>query len=277
MVLSEKSASGGRVNVVELTTTASPDSATQVSDTHILDLATASFPPVPEDAYFLPLLKPVVVPRLNPGGAIPFPRAWAPELADHAIMKENFVAFVDNLNIVITPHIAFRVLELAGSAVGVVPYDIAESIGGALELIAILGSSIVNYKRAKDYKALMNEKYFHPRKLHVKIIGTKRLKKLFGLDKKDPCLAPLTEDTLELTSQERCLRYLSKYSCELSLDVPAPSPATTMLAKLTAWRIKYKVRKADKAARAVASGHGRGTRKERNSRVAGRVEGKSSG
>ncbi|KAI0425283.1 hypothetical protein F5Y09DRAFT_322121 [Xylaria sp. FL1042] len=249
-VLSEKSPSGDWGDIVELKQTASPDSTTQVTDTHILDVATASFPPVPEDANPLPLPKPVVVPRLDPGGAIPFARAWAPELANHAIAKEDFVAFVDNLNIIITPHVAFRVLEIAGFAVGLVPYDVAEGIGGALEAIAILGSTIMNYKQTKDYMALMNERYFHPRKLHVKIISTKRLKKLFELDKKDPCLAPLTEDTLELTSQERCLWYLSKHSCELSFDVPAPSPATTMLARITAWRIKHKVRKADKAARA---------------------------
>ncbi|GAW15624.1 hypothetical protein ANO14919_050410 [Xylariales sp. No.14919] len=233
----------------ELTPTTTSDSVVQVTESHILDLATASFPPVPEYTDFLSLPKPVLIPRLDPGSVIPFARAWAPELTDHAVAKEDFVAFIDNLNIVITPNVAFRVLQVAGFAVGLVPYDIAEGVGGALEGIAIIGTAAMNYKRTKDYLSLMNEKYFHPRKLHVKIVGTKRLKKLFELDKKDPCLAPLTEDTLELTSQERCLRYLSRYSCELSFDVPSPSPATTTLAKITAWEIKHKVRKADKAAR----------------------------
>ncbi|KAI1427380.1 hypothetical protein F5Y12DRAFT_169351 [Xylaria sp. FL1777] len=247
--LSGKPSSTNLVDDVELAPSTSPGSAAQVTDTHILDIATASFPPVPEDANILPLPKPVLVPRLDPGGAIPFARMWAPELASHAITKEDFVAFVDNLNIIITPHVAFRVLQIASFAVGLVPYDMAEGIGGALEAIAIIGAIAMNYKRTKDYLAIMNEKYFHPRKLHIKRIGTKRLKKLFELDQKDPCLAPLTEDTLELTSQERCLRYLSQYSCELSSDVPAPSPATTMLAKVTTWQIKHKIRKADKSAR----------------------------
>ncbi|KAH8162324.1 hypothetical protein CIB48_g5908 [Xylaria polymorpha] len=220
-----------------------------VTESRILDLATASFPPVSEDAEFPPLPKPVLIPRLYPGDGVPFARAWAAELADHDIAKEDFVAFIDNLNIIITPHVALRVLKAAGFAVGLVPYDVAEGVGGAIEAIAIVGAAALNYKRTKDYVALMNEKYFHPRKLHIKIIGTKRLKKLFGLEKKDPCLAALTEATLELTCQERCLQYLSQYICELSFDVSAPSPATTTLAKIATWEIKHKVLKADRAAK----------------------------
>ncbi|GAP87213.1 hypothetical protein SAMD00023353_2300490 [Rosellinia necatrix] len=231
-----------------LSRTPSHNSEAPVTDSHILHLATASLPPVPEDAELPPLPKPVLIPRINPGGSTPFARAWAPELAAHAIAKEDFVAFVDNLNVIITPHAAFRVLEVTGFAVGLVPYDVAEGVGGAIEGIAILGALVMNYKRTKDYLALMNEKYFHPRKLHVKIAGTKRLRRLLGLDKKDPCLAPLTEETLELTSQERCLRYLSHYISELSFDVPAPSRATTVLARIATWEVKHKVLKADKAA-----------------------------
>ncbi|KAJ2977324.1 hypothetical protein NUW58_g7847 [Xylaria curta] len=225
-------------------------SALQVTESRILNYATSGFPPVPEDAEFPLLAKPVLIPRVNPGGSTPFARAWAPELADYAVDKEDFVAFIDNLNIIITPHVAFRVLGFAGFAVGLVPYDIAEGVGGAVEVVAIVGAVAMNYKRTKNYIALMNEKYFHPRKLHFKIIGTKRLKKLFDLDKKDPCLAPLTETTLELTSQERCLQYLSQYTCELSFDVPPPSPATTTLAKISTWEVKHKVQKADKEAKA---------------------------
>ncbi|KAI3326963.1 hypothetical protein HD806DRAFT_378876 [Xylariaceae sp. AK1471] len=234
---------------VESPLTPSHNAELQATESHILDLATSSFPPVPEDADLPHLPKPVLIPRLDQGRAAPFARAWAPELAEHAIEKEDFVAFIDNLNIIISPHVAIRVLQVAAFAVGLVPYDVAEGVGGALEAIAILSAVAVNYKRTKDYLLLMNDKYFHPRKLHVKIIGTKRLKKLFKLDKKDPCLAPLTEQTLELTIKERCLQYLSQYICEVSFDVPAPSPATTTLAKIAAWEIRHKIHKADKKAK----------------------------
>ncbi|KAJ3567716.1 hypothetical protein NPX13_g6671 [Xylaria arbuscula] len=210
----------------------------QVTDTQLLDAATACFPPVPEDAELLPLPKPVVIPRLDSKGAL-------------YLSREDFVAFIDNLNIVTAPNVTIQVLGVTGGIVGLVPYDIAQGVGGALEGIAIISAIAVNYKRTRDYLALMNEKYFHPRKLHVKIINTKRLKKLLRLEEKDALLAPLTEDTLELSSQERCLKYLSEYSCGLTFDVPAPRPATTTLARITAWQIKQKIRKADETAKSA--------------------------
>ncbi|KAI1361880.1 hypothetical protein F5Y08DRAFT_288212 [Xylaria arbuscula] len=245
------------VDVVEVApatsaTTSDPvQQGIQVTDTQLLDAATACFPPVPEDAELLPLPKPVIIPRLDQGGSVPFARAWPPELADHVIAQEDFVAFIDNLNIVTAPNVAIQVLGITGGIVGLVPYDIAQGVGGALEGIAIISAIAVNYKRTKDYLALMNEKYFHPRKLHVKIINTKRLKKLLRLEEKDALLAPLTEDTLELSSQERCLKYLSEYSCGLTFDVPAPRPATTTLGRITAWQIKQKICKADETAKSA--------------------------
>ncbi|KAI0521602.1 hypothetical protein F5B22DRAFT_544657 [Xylaria bambusicola] len=251
------STSADWVDVVEIapaTSTTFPDPAEPVlpvTDTQILDAATACFPPVPENADLPPLPKPVLIPRLEPGSSVPFARAWPVRLADHAITQEDFVAFIDNFNIVIAPNVAIQVLGFTGAVVGLVPYDVAEGVGGALEAIAILSAIALNYKRIRDYLSRMNETYFHPRKLHVKVINTKRLKTILKLEKKDPLLAPLTEDTLELSSQERCLKYLSQHSCELSFDVPAPSPATTTLAKITAWQIRQKARKADKTAKAA--------------------------
>jgi hypothetical protein len=179
---------------------------------------------------------------------MPFARAFAPELAKHGIAKEDFVDFIDNLNIVMTPHVAFRALRIAGFAVGLVPLDVIRLLGSAMALVGTVGSIAMYYTRTRDYLSLMNEKYFHPRKLHIKVISAKRMKKMFKLDKKDPCLAPLTKKTLELTTQERCLQYLSEYISELSFDVPPPTPATTFLARFTELEIRHKVRDADKHA-----------------------------
>ncbi|KAK5626808.1 hypothetical protein RRF57_002523 [Xylaria bambusicola] len=245
------------VDAVEIAPPSSPTSpdpmeqVIRVTNTQILNAATACFPPVPENADLPPLPKPVLIPRLEPGSSVPFARAWPADLADHAVTREDFVAFIDNFNIIIAPNVAIQVLGITGVIVGLVPYDIAEGVGSALEAIAILSAIALNYKRTKDYLSRMNETYFHPRKLHVKIINTKRLKTILEFGKKDPLLAPLADDTLELSSQERCLKYLSQHSCELSFDVPAPSPATTALAKITAWQIRQKVRKADRTAKAA--------------------------
>ncbi|KAI1140801.1 hypothetical protein F5Y05DRAFT_374979 [Hypoxylon sp. FL0543] len=218
--------------------------------THLLDLATSSFPPIPLDAVLPPLPKPVLVPRTSPGPQIPFARAWASELADHEISQKDLVAFIDSLNIIIRPHPAVYVVKLAALAVGCIPYDGADGIAGALEAVAELATIAIAHTRSKKYIGLMNEEYFHPRKLHAKVVSSKRVVNMFNLDKKDSMLVPLSEDTLDLSLQERCLKHLSKRICELSFDdIPPPRYKLNMLARMAAWEVRHKIAKADKKAK----------------------------
>ncbi|KAF3063520.1 hypothetical protein GL218_02408 [Daldinia childiae] len=222
----------------------------EVTETQILDIATSCFPPIPHDAELPPLPKPVLIPRVEPGLHIPFARAWALELANHAVIPEDLLAFIDNLNVLIRPHIAGRAALVTAFAVGFIPYDGTDGIAAALELAASIGMAIVNYKRCKKYFGIMNEKYFHPRKLHMKIISPKRIMKMFNLDKKETLLDPLTEETLNLSSQERCIKYMSRWACELSFDnLPPPNGQTTVLARMAAWEVKHKIAKAEKQAK----------------------------
>jgi hypothetical protein len=94
----------------------------------------------------------------------------------------------------------------------------------------------------------MNETYFHPRGLHVKVINTKKMIKMLGLDKKAPLVAPLSEDTLDLSAQDRCLLHLYSWACELQFDHLPPRPQTTALARLAQWKINYMVKEANKTA-----------------------------
>ncbi|KAI1466546.1 uncharacterized protein F4812DRAFT_465788 [Daldinia caldariorum] len=226
------------------------DFVTEVTESQILDLATSCFPPIPDDAELPPLPKPVLIPRVDPGVHIPFARAWVPELANHAVTPEDLVAFIDNLNVLIRPHIAGLAVLVAALGVGVISYDGTDGIAAALELAAIIGVTIINYRRCKKYFGIMNEKYFHPRKLHAKIVNPKRITKTFNLDKKDILLAPLTEETLDLSNQERCIKYMSQWTCQLSFDdLPPPSEQTSILAKMAAWEVKHKIAKAEKQAK----------------------------
>jgi hypothetical protein len=95
----------------------------------------------------------------------------------------------------------------------------------------------------------MNEQFFHPRKLHVKIINTKKLKKRLGFDKKSTLLEPLGERNVDLSVQERCLKYQSEKSCELSFEVPGPAAQTTVLARIANWEVRHKIAKANKQAK----------------------------
>ncbi|KAI1648303.1 uncharacterized protein F4817DRAFT_364457 [Daldinia loculata] len=227
-----------------------PNPRIKVTETQILDIATSCFPPIPHDAELSPLPKPVLIPRVDPGLHIPFARAWAPELANHAVTPEDLLAFIDNLNVLIRPHIAGRAALVTTFAVGFIPYDGTDGIAAALELAAGIGMAIVNHRRCKRYFSIMNEKSFHPRKLHVKIISPKRIMKMFNLDKKETLLDTLAEETLDLSNQERCIKYMSKWACELSFDdLPPPNGQTTVLARMAAWEVKHKIAKADKQAK----------------------------
>ncbi|KAI2464641.1 hypothetical protein F4781DRAFT_412416 [Annulohypoxylon bovei var. microspora] len=51
--------------------------------------------------------------------------------------------------------------------------------------------------------------------------------KIFGLEKKGPLVAPLSKNTPDLSAQERCLKHLSQWKCELSLDGIPPRRNTS--------------------------------------------------
>ncbi|KAI5867627.1 hypothetical protein GGS23DRAFT_549234 [Durotheca rogersii] len=241
-----KSVSPERVDVPQPGATPASNQETNPAE---LNLAASLFPPVPSDIELSPLPKPVLIPSVNPGPQIPFARAWAPELANHAVTPADLVAFVDHLNRIITPQAVVQMVALIAVAISVIPYEGADGIAGGLEGLAILAAVVMSHKRRNRYLERVNEKYFHPRKLHVKITNSKKMIKRFGLDKEDPLVAPLSEDTLGLSAQERCLRYVRKWTCELSFDVPPPSPQTGLLARIAAWEVRRKISKADDEAR----------------------------
>ncbi|KAL7621150.1 hypothetical protein AAE478_008466 [Parahypoxylon ruwenzoriense] len=238
---------GDDIRQSSVTPTSSQES--EFTKAQILNPETPSFPPVPPNAAaFPPLPKPVLIPRLGRGPQKPFARAWALELENHAITREDLVSFIDNLNVIIAPHGAAQAVDLASLVVGFVPFEGASGISLALSGVAMLTALGTTHQHSEYFKK-MNENYFHPRKLHAKIVNSKKIMKMFNLDKKEMLVAPLTEDTLELSAQERCLKSLSQWSCEFSFDVPPLSEPTDTMGKLAAWEVKQHISKADKKAK----------------------------
>ncbi|KAI5925720.1 hypothetical protein F4810DRAFT_657758 [Camillea tinctor] len=220
----------------------------EMAETQILKLVTAAFPPLPPGAVVQSLPKPVLIPRLNPGNHNPFARAWVPELRQLAVTKEDFIGFIDNLNIINSPNTAIGVVDLIAFAIGFVPNEVAFGVSSVLGATAVLSAAAMAYNGTRKCLRLINEHYFHPRKLHVKVINRKRIVRMFDLHKDDHLMEPLTESTLELSVQDRNLKYLAQWSCELSFDVPEPSPQTTMLARMAAWQVKRRTDRADESA-----------------------------
>jgi len=214
-----------------------------------LDKATAVFAPPPPDYTPARLARPIAIPRLNPGPTVPFARAWAPSLAGHAIDQATFLTFLDNLNIVIAPHPAVTALEVAAFGVQFVPVPYSDALAGALQLAAGCAGVVLSHVRGRRYLARLNGEYFAPRGLHACIMGTKRLKAVLGVPARETLLAPLAEETLGLSAQERCLAQVERWAAPLALSgLPPPSPETDILAKFAAWRVRRRVRSADRRA-----------------------------
>ncbi|KAI1641489.1 hypothetical protein F4809DRAFT_654960 [Biscogniauxia mediterranea] len=177
------------------------NSKLEISETQILDLATASSPPVPLDAI------------IQQAGSDPTAESWRP----HPICTGLGTGARAN---------PIRVVDLTAFAIGLIPNEVACGVSGVLGVAAALSAPAVTYNGSRKCLKLMNEHYFHPRKLHVKIAHRKRIVKMFGLDKNDHLM----------------------WACELSFDVLEPSAQTTMLARMAAWQVKRKTDGADESA-----------------------------
>ncbi|KAL0937653.1 uncharacterized protein CTRU02_207384 [Colletotrichum truncatum] len=198
-----------------------------------------------------PLSRPVVIPRVNPGSTFPFARAWAPELQHHGVPQSEWLSFLDSLNILTAPHPGVTAAQVVGVGVAFAPFEGADGIAALIEV----GATGLTYYMAKakcdkfiDHK---NEEYFNPRGLHARIVSGKSLRRNLGLDKKDPLMAPLGEDTLDLTPQDRCLEYLKDRVCKLDFNIPEPEPETKTMARLASWRVKQQLKDTDKKAKAA--------------------------
>jgi hypothetical protein len=180
-----------------------------------------------------------------------FVRAWAPSLSSHAITQPDFLAFLDGLNLVCAPHAAIRLLELAALGIGFVPLDWANGLSSGLNGLAQLTAAGVAHARRRRYLARLNEAYFRPRGLHARVVGTRAMRRVLGIDKKEPLILPLDEESADFSVQERCLRQLENWAAELEVrDLPPPDLGrATWLTKVAAWQVRSKTGKFEKKAR----------------------------
>ena len=151
----------GQQTPSSISTLSSSSLSLEGTSTQVLDCATSFFPPVPAGAALPPLPRPVLIPRLAPKAPTPFARAWPPELASHAVQLDDFMAFVDNLNIIMIPHPAVRALKLTALAVGAVPYHVAAGASAGLDAVATVLSVAMAKRRTKEYFQKVNESCKH--------------------------------------------------------------------------------------------------------------------
>ncbi|KAE8445893.1 hypothetical protein EG329_012672 [Mollisiaceae sp. DMI_Dod_QoI] len=222
----------------------SPSSSHSPSDEDLLSEAleftkhTASIP-----SHVRRLQSPIAIPQTAPGLGQSFLRAWAPMLQDHNITMTDFLAFVDNLNIVSTANPPLQVLNLAGGIIGMVPHHWAMIAGQVIQTSAQLGTAAVSKGRTEMYMREVNDRMFKPRGMKVSLASTEAMRAVLRIPYDRPILAPLTMEAMRMTTVERVLWELQPYNAVLDLNVPPPAEQTTMLARLSAKQIAAQSKK----------------------------------
>lgn len=246
-------------------------SGPQISDDQMLDQAlefTRHRPPPYDSITRLSL--PVIVPPVANGIALPFARCYAPNLRGHGVSEEEFIEFIDNLNIVTTANAPLQLLGIAGGIASFAPSAIAMAVGTAVQVGAKVGTAITSRKRVKEYLDRANKQFFRPRRLVVHLIGTKDLMKVLGMPPNSPLLSSFTSDpgNADLTVQERRLAALDGRISAVTFDVPPPTKPTTILSKMSAMQVK---RDTAKSERRMMKGRRRQMKRARRDLRHGRV------
>ncbi|KAI9846930.1 MAG: hypothetical protein M1838_001093 [Thelocarpon superellum] len=190
-----------------------------------------------------PLRRPIAIPQVTGGIGQPYIRAWAPELESHGISEKEFVEFVDNLNVVTTSNPPLQVLDLVGGVIGFVPYHWAMIAGIAIQATAKLGKAAVSKGRTEMYMTKVNTAFFAPRRLQARIASGDAMAAALHLPPSMPLLAPLTQQNIHMTSQERVIAAVQPYMSFVTLNVPPPTSQTTMLAKMSAKQVEIQTKR----------------------------------
>lgn len=193
-------------------------------------------PPPPYSEYE-PLSSPIVIPQLSNQFGSPFSRAYAPILESRGIEKHDFLEFIDGINIVSTPNIIFLTMLLAAEVLDATNVDVLEMAACGLAVAAVVGTIVVCKRRCKMYLKKSNKYLFNPRGLQVKILSSKELAPLLGVESRMHLLCPFDDDQKDLTIHERRMYGIKDKVYPLDFNVPPPSKAKNLLAKVAAYQV----------------------------------------
>jgi hypothetical protein len=193
------------------------------------------------------LARPVAVPQVGARLGMPFARAYSPILQDRGVSMDEFVEFVDNLNVISTASPPLQVLDLAGGMVGMVPHHIPMMVGNAISLSAKLGTGAVSKGRSVMFLKKANSEFFAPRGLKVELATSNALKAKLGMNPNAELVSAL-EDSAGLGVQQRRMRALERYISPLTFDVPPPNEQTNNFERMSAWQVQRQLQTSEKKA-----------------------------
>ncbi|KAF3049356.1 hypothetical protein E8E11_005380 [Didymella keratinophila] len=221
------------------------------NDAALVESATAwiSNPLAIHNARVPRLEKPVVIPRIDTSGRLavplPFMRVYSPDLRQHGISEEDFVAFVDNLAVAQAPPAPLQILSVTGQAVGFVPHHWAVFAGAGINVAAGMGTAAVSYGRTRFFLEKVNREYFAPRGLHMLVCKYQQLVKKLAIGPDVPVRIDRDPQAGIISVRDRCVSAVQPYVADLSFDVPPPSGERNVLDKLAAKGIERRRRKQD--------------------------------
>ncbi|KAL1725867.1 hypothetical protein EV714DRAFT_220483 [Schizophyllum commune] len=129
----------------------------------------------------LPL--PFCLPQVVAGEGTPFARGYSEVLRETVnLTMEEFVAFVDGLNIATAASPPLRVVHMVGQAIAYVPYHWFIIAGIALQVGAKVGMKVISKTLTDRYMRAANLRIFRPRGLAARICTTAGAMTLIGVN-----------------------------------------------------------------------------------------------
>ncbi|KAL8788685.1 MAG: hypothetical protein Q9195_007186 [Heterodermia aff. obscurata] len=218
--------------------------ASENDQDQLLDQHFSWIPPNPPQPYQTGhLARPILIPQDIPGIQQSFSRAWAPDLANHHVRPEEFLQFIDHLNVCKAASPPFQVLNLAGTVLGFTPIPAAGLVGLGVSALSVGGNIATARVRIARYLARANKDYFEPRGLHARIAKQNVIPEITRQPANAPMLANFegVDPGNAPPLRERRLMALGDSIARLEfVGLGAPKKEGNMLDKLSAKMLAHK-------------------------------------
>ncbi|KAI5477616.1 hypothetical protein MNV49_006103 [Pseudohyphozyma bogoriensis] len=125
----------------------------------------------------------IALPRINMAYDSPIVRAYPPSLADRGVSMEQWVEFVDGLNIALMGSPPLQVVDKMGMVVGFVPNMWCMIAGIIVQTAAQTGQHIISKTLTDKYLVHANTTFFAPLGLRVRLCKTPAVTQLASRDR----------------------------------------------------------------------------------------------
>ncbi|KIY51208.1 hypothetical protein FISHEDRAFT_37544 [Fistulina hepatica ATCC 64428] len=228
-------------------------------------------PEIPTGAERAILSLPFCIPQITSSANAPFARGTNDVLLDVLGLSEtDWLRFLDGLNLAIVASPPLRIVNVAGMALGLVPYHWAILAGIALQVSSRTAMAVLSKTLTDRYLRAANLNLFHPHGLSARLVTTPALRHLLqGTELETPSKTKNTLKRVRLgvggillrlpvtgqimrsvagqpprlgsqgTVLQRRLDLFEGYALPVNLNVPSPQPPTKAMDHIQEWSIKF--------------------------------------